>query len=173
MSGVRARSNNFFDFGGCGEHVDSELYLNTSYNKKPWYKSRLLSILCVAWLMLTICLGIMMTITLLQPQWIGRDRLGVRASFGLYRMCSWVRTGNCEGSIAEFSHIPSLAWKSASVLVLLATTTCFLAVFIWTMFCLCFLDRAHFGFRICSLLLFTAGIIDYMVILFAIHKRSS
>lgn len=155
MSGMRARSNILLGFDAMAH--DNSVPVSNSVSKKPWHKSRLLSVLCVAWLILTLCLAIMMVVSLVQPQWIGRNRAGAKASFGLYRTCSWTRTGNCEGSFSGFDNIPSSAWRAASLLVLLAIIACFIAVVVWAVFWLRFMERAYFGFRVCSVLLLVAG----------------
>ncbi len=157
MSGVRARSNILLDFDGIAHSSSNAEPVSNSFYKKPWFKSRLLSVLCVAWLIFTICLAIMMIVSLVQPQWIGRNLSGAKASFGLYRTCSWTRTGDCEGSMLEFDDIPSSAWRAASILVLLAVIVCFVAVFVWAAFWLCFMERANVGFRVCSVLVLVAG----------------
>ena len=157
---MRARSNILLGFDGIthsNSSSNNESVSNAMY-KKPWFKSRLLSVLCVAWLILTLCLAIMMIVSLVQPQWIGRNLSGAKASFGLYRTCSWTRTGDCEGSMLEFNDIPSSAWRAASILVLLAVIICFVAVIVWAAFWLCFMEHAYSGFRICSLLVLVAGI---------------
>ena len=166
MSEMRARSNILLGFDGIAHSNSSsntESVSNAMY-KKPWFKSRLLSVLCVAWLILTLCLAIMMIVSLVQPQWIGRNLSGAKASFGLYRTCSWTRTGDCEGSMLEFNDIPSSAWRAASVLVLLAVIICFVAVLVWAAFWLCFMEHAYSGFRVCSLLLLVAGKKNFMPI---------
>lgn len=154
--GLRARSNILLGFDGIA-HANSEPVSNSHFYKKPWFKSRLLSVLCVAWLIFTICLAIMMIVSLVQPHWIGRNISGRKASFGLYRTCSWTRTGDCEGTMLEFDDIPSSAWKAASILVLLAVISCFMAVIVWVAFWLCFMERAYVGFRVCSVLVLIAG----------------
>ena len=156
MSDLRVRSNILHGFDGI-PHANSESVTNSHYYKKAWFKSRLLSVLCVAWLIFTVCLAIMMIVSLVQPHWIGRNLSGRKASFGLYRTCSWTRTGDCEGSMLEFDDIPSSAWKAASILVLLAVISCFMAVVVWVAFWLCFMERAYVGFRVCSVLVFIAG----------------
>lgn len=158
MSGLRARpNNNLLRFNGTAHNNNHSEPVSSSSFKKPWSKSRLLSVLCIAWLIFTLCLAIMMVVSLVQPQWIGRNLSGAKASFGLYRTCSWTRTGDCEGSMLEFSDIPSTAWRAASMLVLLAVIACFVAVVLWAVFWLCLTERAHFGFRVCSILVFLAG----------------
>lgn len=157
MSGMRARSSVLLGFDGVAHSNSQPEPVSNTFYKKPWYKSRLLSVLCVAWLIFTLCLAIMMIVSLVQPQWIGRNLSGAKASFGLYRTCSWTRTGDCEGSMLEFDDIPSSAWRAASILVLFAVIACFVAVVVWAAFWLCFVERAYVGFRICSVLVLVAG----------------
>ena len=158
--GARLRSSILLGIDGDsnGRSVTDTRYIKP----KPWHKSRLLSMLCVVWLIFTLCLAIMMIVTLVQPQWIGRNLSGAKASFGLYRACSWTRTGDCEGSMLEFDDIPSQAWRAASVLVLLSVIICFVAMIVWTAFWLRFFDRAYCGFRVSSILVFVAGACSFL-----------
>lgn len=162
--GTRLRSSVLLGFDGStinNHSNNSNPYAmsDSRYTKpKPWNKSRLLSMLCVVWLIFTVCLAIMMIVTLVQPQWIGRNMSGAKASFGLYRTCSWTRTGDCEGSLLDFNDIPSSAWRAASILVLLSVIICFIAIVVWATFWLCFVDRAYSGFRVSSILVFVAGL---------------
>lgn len=154
-TGLRARSSILL---GIDADITSRPISDSSYAKsKPWYKSRVLSMLCIVWFIFTLCLAIMMIVTLVQPQWIGQNVSGAKASFGLFRSCSWTRTGDCEGSMLKFNNIPSQAWRTASMLVLLSIIVCFVAVFVWVAFWLCFVDHAYCGFRISGILVFVAG----------------
>ncbi|KAL1020760.1 hypothetical protein UPYG_G00004290 [Umbra pygmaea] len=79
----------------------------------------------VLWAIFTICFAIINVVVFIQPYWIG-DSVSTQqvGYFGLFHHCIGKETDNreliCTGSLAEFSAIPSSAFKAASIFVLLS-----------------------------------------------------
>nr|XP_040059246.1 LHFPL tetraspan subfamily member 4 protein isoform X2 [Gasterosteus aculeatus aculeatus] len=93
-----------------------------TYNDTYTRNSRAIGVL---WAIFTICLAIINVVVFNQPYWIGDSASTPRAGhFGLFHYC--VGTGNsereltCQGSFSEFASIPSRAFKTASVFVLMS-----------------------------------------------------
>uniref|UniRef100_A0A674EVI5 LHFPL tetraspan subfamily member 4 n=1 Tax=Salmo trutta TaxID=8032 RepID=A0A674EVI5_SALTR len=96
----------------------------------------------VLWAIFTICLAIINVVVFIQPYWIGDSVNTPHAGyFGLFHYC--VGTGNsnreltCQGTFAEFSSIPSSAFKAATFFVLLSMVLILgcIACFILFFFC--------------------------------------
>lgn len=128
--------------------VDQGSRMSRLGRAKPWHRSRTRSILIVLWTIFTICLAVMLIVIFVQPQWLGGTNLksGEIVNFGLYRQCteSWRM---CSAKLAEFSKIPSGAWKTATVLVALAICSTFLSVIVMVAYWLLRSDRWGYGFR--------------------------
>ncbi|KAJ3589674.1 hypothetical protein NHX12_010517 [Muraenolepis orangiensis] len=79
----------------------------------------------VLWAIFTICFAIVNVVVFIQPYWIGDSVNTPQAGyFGLFHHCVGTGSPNreltCVGSFADFSSIPSGAFKAASVFVLLS-----------------------------------------------------
>ncbi|KAM8914816.1 LHFPL tetraspan subfamily member 3 protein isoform 1-T1 [Spinachia spinachia] len=79
----------------------------------------------VLWAIFTICLAIINVVVFNQPYWIGDSASTPRAGhFGLFHYCVGIgsseRELSCQGSFSEFGSIPSRAFKTASVFVLMS-----------------------------------------------------
>lgn len=115
---------------------------------KPWHRSQTRNILIVLWTIFTICLGIMLIVIFVQPQWLGgtNPKTGVIINFGLYRQCSesWQM---CSAKLSEFSKIPSSAWKTATIFVALAICATFLSILVMAGYWLAVPERSGYGFR--------------------------
>lgn len=115
---------------------------------KPWHRSRTRSILVVLWTIFTVCLGIMIIVILVQPQWLGgaTNEKGQIVNFGLYRSCSesWQM---CSAAMSDFSKIPSNAWKMSTLLVIFSIFSTFISIIIMAVYWLKCKETAGFGFR--------------------------
>ncbi|KAK6303173.1 hypothetical protein J4Q44_G00256270 [Coregonus suidteri] len=79
----------------------------------------------VLWAIFTICFAIINVVVFIQPYWIGDSVSTPQVGyFGLFHQCVGRGPPNreltCTGSFAEFSSIPSGAFKAASVFVFLS-----------------------------------------------------
>ncbi|XP_019910901.1 LHFPL tetraspan subfamily member 3 protein isoform X1 [Esox lucius] len=96
----------------------------------------------VLWAIFTICLAIINVVVFIQPYWIGDSVNTPHAGyFGLFHYCTGLgnsnRELNCQGTFAEFSEIPSSAFKAATFFVLLSMVLILgcIACFILFFFC--------------------------------------
>ncbi|KAL6111386.1 lhfpl4 [Pungitius sinensis] len=92
------------------------------YNDTYMRNSRAIGVL---WAIFTICLAIINVVVFNQPYWIGDSASTPRAGhFGLFHYCVGIgnseRELSCQGSFSEFGSIPSRAFKTASVFVLMS-----------------------------------------------------
>ncbi|XP_064161485.1 LHFPL tetraspan subfamily member 3 protein isoform X1 [Anguilla rostrata] len=79
----------------------------------------------VLWAIFTICFAIINVVVFIQPYWIGDSMNTPHAGyFGLFHYCVGNGISNreltCQGTFADFSSIPSSAFKAASFFVLLS-----------------------------------------------------
>ncbi|XP_064155448.1 LHFPL tetraspan subfamily member 4 protein-like isoform X1 [Anguilla rostrata] len=96
----------------------------------------------VLWAIFTICFAIINVVVFIQPYWIGDSVSTPQAGyFGLFHYCvgngSPNRELTCQGTFADFSSIPSSAFKAASFFVLLSMVLILgcIACFILFFFC--------------------------------------
>ncbi|XP_076132615.1 LHFPL tetraspan subfamily member 4 protein-like isoform X1 [Alosa pseudoharengus] len=92
------------------------------YHENYMRNSRTIGVL---WAIFTICLAIINVVVFAQPYWIGDSLSTPQAGhFGLFHYCIGAgppsKEMTCQGSISDFSAIPSSAFKAASFFVLLS-----------------------------------------------------
>ncbi|KAI4827874.1 hypothetical protein KUCAC02_031236 [Chaenocephalus aceratus] len=96
----------------------------------------------VLWAIFTICLAIISVVVFFQPYWIGDSINTPQAGhFGLFHYCVGIGNSDrellCQGSISDFSSIPSGAFKAASVFVLLSVVLILGCIGCFTLFFFC------------------------------------
>ena len=118
---------------------------------KPRYRSKTLSILIILWALFTACLGIMMVVIFVQPQWISgkHPERNTNVNFGLYRNCS-DSLDDCSGSVNDFNSVYSSAWQASTVFVAVAFTSTFVSVVLMLFYWLCCFETSGIGFRLSS-----------------------
>ncbi|XP_031555610.1 LHFPL tetraspan subfamily member 3 protein-like [Actinia tenebrosa] len=130
------------------ERANSSSRMVRHARARPWHRSRTRSILIVLWTIFTVFLAIMIIVILVQPQWLGGvpNKDGQIVNFGLYRSCpeSWEM---CSAAMADFSKIPSNAWKVSTLLVIFSIFSTFISIIIMAVYWLKCRETAGFGFR--------------------------
>lgn len=128
-------------------------YLNLQTN---YMKSRSIGVL---WAVFSIALAIMITIVLIQPQWLGDTEFSRGTGyFGLWQSCRLLQDGQdliCTGKINDLSTIPTTAFKVATVFVAISTLLIYLCTFTMLLF---FFAHPCTVFRTCGWLQTLSGL---------------
>ncbi|OQV21703.1 Lipoma HMGIC fusion partner-like 3 protein [Hypsibius exemplaris] len=98
-----------------------DLYSETSYQIYHSSYARNAKAIGVLWAIFTVCFAIINIVAFVQPQWIGDTLMSPGTGhFGLYRYCRWNGLGtelSCDGTLNDFSTIPSHAWRASTVFI--------------------------------------------------------
>lgn len=138
MKKIGGRRGDYEVTPGVGKMLPSQ-EASKIYHDNYMRNSRAIGVL---WAIFTMCLAIINVVVFILPYWIGDSVNTPHAGyFGLFHYC--VGTGNsnreltCQGTFAEFSSIPSSAFKAATFFVLLSMVLILgcIACFILFFFC--------------------------------------
>ncbi|XP_022667694.1 lipoma HMGIC fusion partner-like 3 protein [Varroa jacobsoni] len=95
--------------------------------------------IAVLWGVFSICFCIIDCVVFFQPHWLGdtKDSPGT-GYFGLWKYCQLIQDGQgitCAGTLSDFTQIPSMAFRMATVLVGLSVALSIVSIVTMPMFC--------------------------------------